>query len=222
MSSYPDDEGVLPPETSNEELMRVYLQDVLSEDTVQGCSGNLADKCVKESVDDTARILDGRQDSALIGGLPAQIKAVEREGYETAWSLFSHRTTNDLDILSMNPSEVRKMFRSSNYSEENLDIDVIGAGLFDDSQVAENIVNQSKSIRLEDIGEDSAIRLPQDTHLLYTKLHDGYGRYSRGTRYDAWRMMDSDVFHIDYNQLERLLDGNPEGLDTYRSIADEI
>ncbi|MFB6209440.1 MAG: hypothetical protein ABEJ56_04885 [Candidatus Nanohaloarchaea archaeon] len=211
---------ILPPETSNEDLVRKFLEEEMTDYTGNGCKGNLADDCVQRSLREAAEILEGRTDSTLVGGLPAQLKTVDREGFETAWNLFSNRTTNDLDILSLNPREINALFRDERYSEGNLQIDTIDTGLFDDRNIGQKIVEESETVNIQNpsIGE---VRIPSDTHLLYTKLHDGYARHSRGTRYDAWRMLDNSHFDVNESQLRELLEGTSKGMETYQSIADK-
>jgi len=220
MSEAPDYPEILPPETSNEEMVRKFLENEMSNPRGPSCRGNLGNDCVQKSLSEAAEVLEGRDDYTTFGGFPVQIKVVDRSGFEIAWELFSHRTTNDLDILSMNPRETSRLFEDKRYSNENLEVDLIGVEMFDNPDIGEELIRDSEETTVDEIGLEG-LRVPTDTGLLYSKLHDGYARVSRGTRYDAWRMLNSDQFYVDHEELEEYMRGNLEARETYNKLTED-
>lgn len=211
---------ILEPETSNEDIVDTMMDNYrpLETDggsTLSGCAGNIATECVRQSLNEVSRALQGREDYVLVGGIPTQVEYVRRRGHESPQVMdnFGRRKTNDLDILAINPREIKGQIRESGYEESNrLTIDAIGPGLFENS---EDIIDSGELHSYEaygsaDVPLDAELRVPQDTDLLYTKAHDRVSRESMGTSSDAQVIATSGVFDIEDGRMDYLTAGNAE------------
>jgi hypothetical protein len=179
------------------------------------CAGNISYACVRESLNQLSDALEGREDYALIGGIPTQMEVLRRKGEDSprVMNLFGNRYTSDLDILTTDPNEVRNQIDDSAYDESNLlDIDIIGPDLIDNS---EDIIRDAETQTYSAYTEastplDAELRVPNDTDLLYTKIHDQASRQSNGTSSDAETVANSGIFDINIPRLYKLTNGNPE------------
>lgn len=209
-------EELLDPETSNDDLLAAYQQvETDGGYGSGGCAGNIASECVRESLNRVSDALQGREDYVLVGGIPTQIEYVRREGHESPRVMdnFGPRITNDLDILTTNPSQIRHQIRNSGYEEgELLDIDAIGPGLIDGTEeiVESGEIHSYSAYEKADVPLDADLRVPQDTEMLFTKVHDQPSRESDGTSTDAEIIATSGVFDIDSRRMDQLTVGNDE------------
>lgn len=206
---------ILAPETSNEELFDV-LHDIKTDGgrSSSHSAGNIADPFVRKSLNAVGEALEGREDWSLIGGIPAQTEVVRRLGYDSprVMQYFGRRVTNDLDILTTDTVGVKNEILSAGYDEsELLDIDTIGSGLIDHT---EDIIENSEAHRYAayadaDVPLNTVVRVPSDTDLFYSKIHDQASRESSGTSSDAEIIATSGLFDIEDERLDYLLAGNP-------------
>jgi hypothetical protein len=209
-------EELLDPETSNEDLLEAYRQvETDGGYSSGGCSGNIASECVRGSLNQVSDALEGREDCVLIGGIPTQIEYVRREGHESPQVMdkFGRRTTNDLDILTMNPSQVKHQIIDSGYDGDSLlKIDTVGPGLIDNAEeiVESGELHSYSAYENFEAPLEADLRVPQDTDLLFTKVHDQPSRESNGTSTDAEIIATSGVFDIDGIRMDELTAGNSE------------
>ncbi|MFB6292194.1 MAG: hypothetical protein ABEI58_02260 [Candidatus Nanohaloarchaea archaeon] len=207
----------LPPKTSNEELLSQYDEIMNAGARTDGgeslsCEGNIAHECVQESVNEVYDILGtGRDDWVMIGGIPTQLLFLhEMPGDDDElMRRFGRRTTNDFDIITTSPGEIRSEFRDAGYGEgeKRLDADIFGTGFMAE---ANRVIENGRYIDVEGYGIDAEIRVPTATDFLYTKVHDDYSRESEGTSMDAEALLESDRFAFDNQRLRSLLGGNQE------------
>jgi len=208
------------PETSNQEILDAMMnnyQDLETDggSTVSNCSGNIASECVRESLNKVSDALEGFNDYVLVGGIPTQMEYVRRKGHESPQIMdnFGRRMTNDLDILTTDTSEVKKRIRESDYHEgEKLKIDTIGTDLFNNTReiISSGQIHHYSAYDSAEITLNANLRVPQDTELLYTKVHDQTSRGSIGTRSDAKLIAESGEFDIENERMRYLAAGNEE------------
>jgi hypothetical protein len=222
-------EEILEPETSNEELLDSMFENYRRVETDGGlnsgeCAGNIAHDCVRESLNELSDALEGREDYVLIGGLPTQMEVLRRRGDDSPMLMeyFGMRYTNDLDILTTDPSGVKRDIEQSGYDESQLmDIDTVGPGLIDGTDdILEG--GETRSYEAYETSEtplDADLRVPNDTDLFYTKIHDEPSRRSKGTSTDAEVIATSGVFDIDDARLQRYVNGDPEAQDYLEELG---
>ncbi|MFB6241438.1 MAG: hypothetical protein ABEJ36_01385 [Candidatus Nanosalina sp.] len=219
------DDEILEPETSNEELIDemfgVYEEEVQTDGGTHqavSCAGNISHACVRESLNQVSDALEGREDYVLVGGIPTQMEVLRRKGDDSPLLMeyFGRRYTNDLDILTTDPSGVRRDILQSGYDEsELLDIDPIGTGLIDgtDDIIDNGELRSYSAYETASTPLEAELRVPSDTDLLYTKVHDQESRESEGTSTDAEIIAESGIFEIDPVELHQHVNGNSEAQD---------
>lgn len=205
-------EEVLDPKTSNEDLMEIFNE---VEDTSNVyCEGNVSHECVQDTVNMIGDLFKGREDYTLVGGIPLQLKVLNHSdsGSEHLMREFGSRRTNDLDILTTNAQELQAIYRDSDYGEQDhLDLDFVDPSLFPGE--GENIIENAETEHVQGYDIDAEVRLPTDTDLFYTKVHDEPSRESTGTRHDAEYMATSQIMDIDGQELYRMISGQSEAQD---------
>lgn len=203
---------VLDPTTSNEDLMDKFNE--VNGTSDKYCEGNVSHECVQDTVNMIGDLYEDREDYTLVGGIPLQLKVLNhpQSSPEVLMREFGSRRTNDLDILSNNSQELQAIYRESEYSDqESLDLDFVDPSLFPGE--GENIIENSEDVHVHGYDIDAEVRLPSDTHLFYTKVHDKPSRESTGTRHDAEYMATSNIMDIDGKELHRMISGQTEAQD---------
>jgi len=213
------DREILNPKTSNDELVADMLDafEDVEKNGGSSCSGNLSHECVQDTVNMVGDVYEGWDDYTLIGGIPLQLKVLRETG-ETSGVLmreFGSRTTNDIDILTNDAQRYQSEFRDSEYSEKgHLNLDFVNpSSLPGLNAYAEEMIENSETVHVEGLNIDAEVRVPTDTDLFYTKIHDDYSRQSTGTRHDAEYMATSNVLDIDSERLAELTSGNEDAQD---------
>lgn len=205
-------EEVLDPTTSNKELLNVF--ESIEDNENEYCEGNVSHECVQDTVNMIGDLYEGREDFALVGGIPLQLKVLNHSqaGPEVLMREFGSRRTNDLDIMTTDIQEMRSIYRDSDYTGENhLDLDFVRPSLFPGE--GENIIENAEKVHVEGYDIDARVRMPTDTDLFYTKVHDEYSRRSTGTRHDAEYMATSPIMDIDGEELHKMVSGQSEAQD---------
>lgn len=214
---------ILEPETSNEELLEVFAQNK-SVQTDGGihqtgkCAGNISYACVRMSINQISEALEGRNDYVLVGGIPPQMEVLKRRGDDSPLLMeyFGSRYTSDLDILTTDPVGIRQDIEGSGYDRSKLlDIDTIDEGLIGETEdiIDGGELRDYSAYEGEETPLKAEIRVPTDTDLLYTKIHDQGSRNSEGTSTDAEIIAESEIFDIDQVQLRQRINGNHEAQD---------
>lgn len=218
---------------SSQEMLNILNEQVETDGgtgTVAGsysdyeCAGNTSYECVRRSVNEISEILgDEREDWTAIGGLVPQLEGLNRVGEDTApfMKAFGDRTTNDFDILTTSPGELRQEFRRADYNENGnrLEIDYVGPSAIPE---AEEIIERSHYETFTGYSDpeiDATIRLPEDTDLFYTKILSKDLWESPGTSRDAEYMVTSGNYEIDRGRLNQLVGGNAETWDYIEELG---
>jgi len=205
-------EEVLDPTTSNEELINAFNE--IEDADNRRCEGNVSHECVQDTVNMVGDLYGEREDFTLVGGIPLQLKVLNHEeaGPEVLMREFGSRRTNDLDVMTTNVQELSSIYRNSEYSQrDHLDLDFVNPSLFPGE--GENIITNAENVRVQGYEIDADVRMPTDTDLFYTKVHDEYSRQSMGTRHDAEYMATSPIMDIDAEKLHDMVAGKTEAQD---------
>jgi hypothetical protein len=202
-------------DVSSQELLDQHQENAIPDGGVRSCKGNISNECVRESLNEISDVLGGREDYVAVGGIPVQMEIVRRkdESNSDLMSEFGNRITDDLDILTTSPGELKNEVRESNYdSDRLLTIDVFDDKVIDEvEEIVERGSERSYNAYMdEETSLDADLRLPDDTDLFYTKIHDDYIEESDGTNHDASFMGSSGYFIINQERLEDYTRGNPE------------
>lgn len=211
-------------QTSNpevENMLDVFSNDVKKEsysNFSNGCKGNISYECVRKSLNQVSDALNGRSDYVLIGGIPTQMEVVRRKGDDSPllMNYFGPRITDDLDILTKDSNGIENDIYDSGYDEsELLKIDTIDEGLINYTEEIINAGNEKYYSAFEDSDNplNAELRVPGDTDLMYTKVHNSDSRNKDGTRKDAKVIAESGMFDVEFSKLNEMLNGKPDAKD---------
>lgn len=173
------------------------------------CEGYIATPGMIEGINEISnRMNNSGTPWAGIGGVYTQVNAADFTGdVLKAADLYKRRTTDDVDIIVVDESDVKSVQRG--YNREYSDLPRMD--LVDEEVVpgAEELLKSARTVNLYEAGvEDERFdfdtRVLGDAELLYTKTHDP-DNMGDGTAFDAKKMMLGNAANIDWDRYKELM-----------------